>query len=346
MMKVFGLLLILASPLCMGLPWVRLGRAKTVLSKLCFAYVAGYFLRLTLFHFVALPMTILGMRFSTMSNMFTGLLLIMCAVSAWLGRDAIRAKKKKRKLNAYEIVYIVAFVILLLVQLYLTIVMDPTYMTYDDATYTAYSSDALATDYMFITYPTTGVFMQIGFRVIQTSLLFPAYIVRMTGMPVTMVERTFSYALNLLLAYGCYVYMAEDLYAKRENRFAFLIIISVIYIFGYHSHYSMTFRLLGPNSQGKAILAVTLVPFLFVLLRKWLSESYHWRKGFFLFLLSNAACVLSLMGTVYLIAIVVLITVLSLFGKNRHMENALYIVWTGGMPCAYAITYLLMRNFV
>ena len=150
----------------------------------------------------------------------------------------------------------------------MVIVMDPTYMTYDDAGYTAFSSDVLATDFMFITDPITGFFTQISFRVIQTSLLFPAYITRMTGMPVTLVERTFSYVVNLLVAYGCYVYLAEDLYPKRENRFIFLIILSTVYIFGYHSHYSMTFRLLGPNSQGKAILAVTLVPMLFVLMAK------------------------------------------------------------------------------
>lgn len=349
MSNVIGWLLILFSPLCMGLPWVRMGGAKSTVAKLCFAYVAGYFLRLTLFHFIVLPMTIMGMHFSTMSNVFTGALLAACALSVWLGRNAFQIKRKRRKKKKptiFEIIYCITFVSLLLVQLYLTIVMDPTYMTYDDTAYTAFSSDALATDYMFITYPQTGVYMQLGFRVIQSSLLFPAYIVRMTGMPLTMVERTFSYALNLLLAYGCYVYMAEDLYKKREDRFIFLIFISVIYIFGYHSHYSMTFRLLGPNSQGKAILAVTLVPLLFVLLRKWLSEPYNLRKGIFLFLLSNAACALSLMGTGYLIAIVVLITALSLFGKSRYWANLRYVAWTGAMPCAYAIIYLLMKNYI
>ena len=346
MTKVLGLLLILLSPLCMGLPWVRLGGARSATVKLCFAYVAGYFLRLTLFHVVALPMTILGMHFSTMANVFTGLLVAVCAVSVWLGRNAIRRKRKKLKLTVYEIIYCTVLIGLLVYQFYMAIVMDPTYMTYDDATYTVYSSDALATDYMFITNPQTGMYTQLGFRSIQSSLLFPAYITRMTGMPVTTVERTFSYALNLLLAYGCYAYMAEDLYRKRENRFIFLILLSLIYIFGYHSHYSMTFRLLGPNSQGKAILAVTLVPMLFVLMRKWLDKPYQGRYGFLLFLLGDSACALSLMGMAYVPAIVVLLTVISLFRKKRQWGHAVYALCAGAMPATYLGTYILLYNLL
>ena len=62
MFNVLGLLLILLSPFCMGLPWVKAGGAESAVAKACFACVAGYFMRLTLFHAVALPMTVLGLR--------------------------------------------------------------------------------------------------------------------------------------------------------------------------------------------------------------------------------------------------------------------------------------------
>lgn len=346
MFNVLGLLLILLSQFCMGLPWVKAGGAKSAVAKACFACVAGYFMRLALFHAVALPMTVLGLRFSTMANVFTVLLVGACLVSAWLGRDVFRNGEKQPKFTAFDRIYLLAFVALLGVQLVLTVTMDPTTKTYDDAGYTVYSSDALATDYMFITNPLTGLFRPLGFRVVQSALLFPAYISRMTGMPVTMVERTFSYGLNLLLAYGCYVYMAEDLYRQREDRLIFLILLSGAYIFGYHSSYSMTFRLLGPNSQGKAILAVTVVPLLFVVLRKWLDRPYQRKCGLFLFFLSDSACALSLMGTGYVIAIVVLLTVLSLFRKQRQWKHLLYALWAGAMPCAYMASYILLKNLI
>ena len=330
----------------MGLPWVPVGNARSTLSKYCFAYVAGYFVRLTLFHLIAMPMTIAGARFSVMADIFTAALIIACLLSLWLGRSAVPFRPEKPHFSVYEKIYGSVFVFLLLAQLYIAVFMDPTYMTYDDAVYTVYSGDALTTDFMFCTLPQTGLFSKISFRFIQSSLLFPAYIVRMTGMELTVVERTFSYALNLLLAYGCYLYMSEDLYDSRENRIIFLLLISLIYIFGYHSHHSMTFRLLGPNSQGKAILAVTLVPLLFVLFRKKLDQTYDWRFGLFLFLLSDAACALSLMGTGYFVAVVGLMVLLSLFRKQRNWKYLLYILWGCVMPGAYAGIYLFMKYYV
>lgn len=328
----------------MGLPWVRIGEAKGIVTRVCFAYVAGYFIRLTLFHFIALPMTILGMHFSTMSNVFTVALVVACGLSVWFGREVLRVKKhKKLNLTVYEKIYSVFCIGLIVFQLYMCIVMDPTYMTYDDAAYTVYSSDALATDYMFITNTQTGLFEPLGYRVIQNSLLFPAFITRLTGMPITVVERTFGYALNLLLAYSCYIYMAEDLYQSRENRLIFVIIISVIYIFGYHSHYSMTFRLLGPNSQGKAILAVTGVPMITVLLRKSMNSAYNWRIGCLLLLLSIAACALSLMGIIYMIILIPSLLLLSLFNKKWQWKKTIYIAWGCSIPCIYGIVYYIYK---
>ena len=126
MFNLLGLLLILLSPFCMGLPWVKAGGAKSGVAKACFACVAGYFMRLTLFHAVALPMTLLGMRFSTMANVFTVLLVGACLVSAWLGRDAFGKRKKQPRFTAFESIYLLAFLALLGVQLVLTITMDPT----------------------------------------------------------------------------------------------------------------------------------------------------------------------------------------------------------------------------
>lgn len=346
MMNVFGLLLVLVSPPCMGLPWVRISGAKTVMARICFAYVTGYFMRLTLFHAIVVPTALLGMHFSTMANVFTVLLVTVCVICVLLGRNEFQKIRKRSKTTVCEYVYLFVFVGLLMIQLYLTITMDPTSMTADDAGYVAYSGDALVTDYMFITYPVTGAFMKFDFRVMQSSLLFPAYVVRITGIKLTVWERTLSYALNLIIAYGCYIYMADDLHNKREDRLIFLGLLALIYIFGYHSHYSMTFRLLGPNSQGKAVLAVILVPLLFVLLRKRLATKYDWRFGLLLLLLSFSACSLSLMGVAYVSIIITALTALSMFGRRRQWKRMLYVIWASVIPLTYAICYLLSRNYI
>jgi hypothetical protein len=60
--------------------------------------------------------------------------------------------------------------------------------------------------------------------------------------------------------------MTSILLKKMEDRFIFLIILSVANIFGLYSHYSSTFRLLGAIWQGKAVLSVIAIPFMLVYL--------------------------------------------------------------------------------
>lgn len=351
LLHILGVLLILLSPVCMGLPWIPVGGAKSAVSKMCFAYVAGYFLRHTLFHWIAMPMTILGLHFSTMANVFTVALLAICVFSVWKVRDYWRKRvwhrnKWKFDLTRYELVYLIAFAAILAIQVYIMIYMDASDMTFDDATYTVYSSDALASDYMMITDPYTGVYSGITHRFMQSALLFPAFISRLTGMPVTLVDRTFSYTVNLLMAYACYTYMAEDLYQKRDNRILFLLLVSLLYLFGHHSHYSMSFRLLGPNSQGKAILTVILIPLLFVLFRKSMAQGYNRKLGILFLLLSDAACSLSFMGTGYTLCIVVPMTVLSFFGGQKDWRKLFYILWGCALPCLFICVYIYMRYHV
>lgn len=346
MLDILGFILIVISPLLIGLPWITMGGAKGVVSKVSFAYVSGFFLRHTLFHLVAMPMTVLGVHFSVMSTTFTIVLLVVCVFSTWVGRKSISLPLGKCKWTKYEVIYLMIFAGLLAVQLYITVFMDITYMNFDDASYTVYSTDALATDNMMITDPYTGVFMRMNHRFIQSSLLFPAYIAKLTGMPVATIERTFSYSLNLLMAYGSCSYMAEDLYEKRENRFIFLIFVSLLYLFGYYSHYSMTFRLLGANSHGKAILAVIMIPLLFVMFRKKMDQQYDWKFGLFLLLLSISAVSLSLMGAGYMICITGSMSVLAIFCKKREWKKLLYFLWGSTLPCIYICIFLFMKYYV
>ena len=82
-----------------------------------------------------------------------------------------------------------------------------------------------------------------------------------SGFEVTTVYHTLLPVVLLLIAYINFYYIATFLFQKLEDRFVFLIVLSVSYIFGLYSHYSTTFRLLGALWQGKAVLSVIAVPF-------------------------------------------------------------------------------------
>ena len=142
-------------------------------------------------------------------------------------------------------------------------------MGYDNATYTTYGSDALTTDLLFQTGVMTGTFAPLsGRQAFMTVLIYNAWITKMTGIPITMVMRTVQAVYVFILAFMVYAYMAEDLFASRDNRYVFLLILSFLYLFGYYSHYSATFRLLGPSAEGKVVATTELTPLLLILMKK------------------------------------------------------------------------------
>ena len=218
-------------------------------------------------------------------------------------------------------------------------------MGYDDATYTAFGSDALATELLFQNNVHTGVFQPLtGRYYFYTDLIYNAWITRMTGIPITMVARTVQAVYVFILAYMVYAYMAEDLFSSRENRYIFLLLLSFLYLFGYYSHYSATFRLLGPNTQGKAIATTVLTPLLLVLMKKKMTEKYDWKVGLLLMLFSHAATGLSLWGMGMAVIAVALSVFLSLFRKNRSWKHVLYIVWIGFFPAIYLALYMTVLS--
>lgn len=92
----------------------------------------------------------------------------------------------------------------------------------------------------------------------------------------------------------------------------------MLHIYGYNSQYSITFRLLGPNYQGKAVLAASLFPFLFTFLIQKLQEEFDWRAGALLLIISASAAALTLFGVPTMIMNTSLVIVLSLFRKDRR----------------------------
>ena len=333
--------LILITPYFLGLPWRRIGGAKGRGSSLFFTYVTGYFLRLTLFHLICLPIVLMRGRFSVVCNIFTPSLLILSLISVFLGRKSVGGEwvnpwKWLRSHSTYELIYLTGFLLIFLFQIFKIIHMDTTYMGYDDSTYTVYGSDALITDAMFQYNVDTGVFKPLsGKYYYYTSLIYNAWIYKMTGIPITMVMRTVQAVYVFILAYTVYAYMAEDLFQSRDNRYIFLLLLSFLYLFGYYSHYSATFRLLGPNTQGKAIATTVLTPLLLVLMKKKMAEPYDWRTGLLLMLFSHAATALSFWGMGMAVIVVALSTFLSLFRKNRNWKHLLYVVWIGFFPMFY-----------
>ena len=114
-----------------------------------------------------------------------------------------------------------------------------------------------------------------------------------------------------------------------------------MHIYGFYSQYSITFRLLGPNYQGKAVLAASLCPLLFALMMRILEYEYRRRAGVLLLLLSIAATGLTMFGAAVFLMNTVLVITVAMFRRKRYWKHLRYIAWGGIMPAIYGCIYLI-----
>ncbi len=333
-------------PWILGRPWLK--QFNTEHSN-CFAYGVGFFIELALFEIIAFPFIISYSSFHIVVVLFS-ISLVGCSIFCiwFIQKNNLLPKLKNRiRLNQFawhEWTLLILFLVMVSVQIVRGFTRDITYMSYDDATYTTVATDALDADQVGTVYYYTGQAESLITKIAsQTSLCFPAYLSAVSGISVATMEHTIQYIQLILLAYIIYTYMAGELFFKRMDQIAFLLIISVFYIFGYHSHYSLTFRLLGPNYQGKAVLAVSLTPLVLTILIQKTKEPYQWQTGMLLLLLSLAAVSLTLWGTGTMMVIVLLPVLLSLCRRERNWKHLLYILWGCTAPVGFIGLYYMYR---
>ncbi len=216
------------------------------------------------------------------------------------------------------------------------IYLDIGYWSSDDASYGAVANDALNTNMLFRNSAYTGVANSFSIhRAMQTSLIFPAFLSFISGMNVASILHTVLGIYYLLLAYIVYVFLGKILFKNTENICVFIIVLSILYIFGLYTNYSQTYRLLGPSTQGKAVLAVSLFPFFYALMIDKLYRDYDKTFGLILLLLSAAATSMTLFGTISMIGNVVFTVAVSMVGKKRNRKNIRYILWGSILPIIY-----------
>lgn len=333
----FALLFIV--PVLLGTVWTPLLLKR---NRLLACFPVGFFVQLAMFQLLALPFTYLQLSFSLLCGVFVGAQLLGCAYALWLMISKTSPRAKPLPPGKWETIYLILFLGLLGWQLYNVVVKDTTVWSYDDAYYVTYAADAVRFDRMLTIYPNTGTAVSVNStRWLQSFLFYSAYLSKLSGIPVTVMNRTILEAFNVVLAYAVYAFMAGSIFRNKENALIFLIILSILHIYGFYSQYSITFRLLGPNYQGKAVLAASLCPLLFALMMRILEYEYRRRAGVLLLLLSIAATGLTMFGAAVFLMNTVLVITVAMFRRKRYWKHLRYIAWGGIMPAIYGCIYLI-----
>ena len=343
----FWLLLLLGVvPLIIGLPWAH--RLDEPLSY-ALAYGLGFFIRLALFQAAVTPAVFLGGRLIHVVLIDAFLLFGVCVWSLrYIGRHHLIPKRLSiERLSIFELIYLFAFVVVLSVQIVRGFTCDLTYMSLDDATYTVVSEQALEGQGLGSINTATGEIEKMVLKhILPGWLYYPAFLAFFSGLSVATVAHTVQYVQLILLAYAVFWYLSGTLFDGRQNRLIFMLLISLFYWYGYHSHYSLTFRLLGPNYQGKAVLAVSLTALVFAMLVKKLNEPFDRWFARLLFLLGTAACCLSFWGAGTFLVILAFPILISLFFKDRDFRHLLYLVSGSAVPALFVALFFVSQYAV
>ena len=342
------------------IPWICGGFWTGIAKKhaALFRYLTGFMTVLALFELLSIPMVFAHLSLTVQLFVYGAGVVLLCGAAFVYERkkkvkaEEVSEKKKAfpalkdyvKSLTAFEAIYLIAFVLIVGVQVFCTVRYDMGYWNSDDASYVAISTGAIHDGELFLTDPQTGDYSSDSELKYMFSGIYAFYTTCScaTGVPPAVAEHLVFAVWFLLMAYGCYILLADTLFEERENRLLFLVLLALLYLMGKFSHYSVTFRLLGPIWQGKAILAVIIFPLLLVLLPRFLNEEFSWKRCLLLTVISMAAVALTLGGIVTMLVVPGVMMFVH-FIKGRNFKTMLYMAGCAVVPAVVGLSYMWMR---
>jgi hypothetical protein len=308
-----------------------------------FRIVVGFLIMLAVFQLLCVPMTYLYVEFKKLVIVVSIVYMIMLlyGLKCFFSNRRSAAQREKSKHKSKNI-YLFLFLILLGVQLYYTTFYQIGWAADDDYVYVVESAAAIKDNGMYLSNEVTGKTINLNpRRTLNSYNIFVAYLATITGTTVTTMAHTILADYLLLIAYMTFYLLANYL-CKDKYVYIYLILLSLLNIFGGYSIYSFSYRLLGPIWQGKAVVMAIVLPFLFWMIPNIFSREFEGRQCWLLMIVTMASCACTLMGAGMSLG---LICCLGLFYilKYRQMRNLLYVVCSGGIAGAHVVLYLVLR---
>lgn len=266
-------------PFFMGLPFAGLGLERE--KKLSTAIICGYMEMWALFQVIAVMFILTTNEFNHIVYTF-GIVSVALAVGglAWSyyrGKTHVIEKpikaqrcmpwklagKKERVEKCIELAVWSAFIGIVIFQIVMSVCMA--FADGDDAYYIPISAITEASGSMYHVIPYTGEYSQLDIR--HGLAPFPiwiAFLGRISGIHSTILAQSVLGGVLIMICYLIYSSIARIIFAdNKEGIPYFMLIVAVMQIYGNYSFYTAETFLLTRTSQGKAVLANLIIPFLF-----------------------------------------------------------------------------------
>lgn len=323
---------------------ILLGKLITYFRKekneIIFEIILGYMIKFAILEIIAIPLILLKISFTLLLAIYLILIIIASIISIVLNFKNIKEKIKTFKINLKENLALkLCLLILIFVQVFHVVYF--THIDDDDAVYVAQSLTSIETNTLYQMNPSQGNNYGIYMRYALSP--FPMYISItsiFTGIHSTIIWHTILSGIMVILSYFVYYLFGKKLFKQENKNLVFLIILSIINIFGNFSQYTtFSYFLLRPW-QGKSVLINLILPFLWYIFLDITNEEKRYINWIILYITVFAACLVSGMGIV-LTPISLAILAIVFFFKDKNYK---YLLKTGiGLiPCViFAILYIL-----
>ena len=291
-----GLLWLLIIPEIIGLGIIRFSKKENI--SMLFAYVLGHIFGFALFELLAIPMTFAKFQYTTLAYSWMVIEIILAIISLkvnWYDLGDIIGDNIMDVLDLPKLLNII-FLLLIFLQCYVGFA----YMheDYDDSNFLGKATIAIDTNslykyddigYEYTSFPSRHVFSP-----------FPIYTATLStaiGVHPLILAKTFFPIVFISMAYMIYAMIADVLFKEdKQKTLIFLIILSLLYIWGAYSNYTNFVFLLYRIWQGKAILANIILPFIWLIFLKYINKDVKFFGWFILLLTLWGADLLSSMA--------------------------------------------------
>lgn len=249
-----------------------------------------------------------------------------------------------REKKAWTWIFGTVAVVLILMQAYIPAHYE--HRDEDDARFVAEEVSAVVHDTMYIDDPIEGKYMYWELGEVKKDLTSPwamyvAMCCKLSDIPPAVMSHTYLPFFLIIMCYAVYLLLGAALTkGDWEKTWMFLILLSVIHLYGYTSTHTMASMLLLRIWQGKAVCASLILPLFFYVMYQVMNETYKTSWMYFLIVLTTAACLLSGIGIVTAPAILFLYGIVDFF--YYHKWKKLLQIWIAAMPSALCLLYYLL----
>lgn len=289
-------------------------------NNILLAFVAGYIIEFALFEIIAIPITFLKIKFTTLLLIWNILLIALSIISVILN---IKRYKEFFKYNFKQIkeLPIITILVVILIGLQLFVVFRYMHVDDDDAFYVGLATTTIYTNQIGMHNPSRG--NEWGWQsryVLSPFSIYIATLSEQVGLAPTAMAHTICPVLFISIMYMVYTLIAQKLFKEDKKAIClFLILINILYIFGNYSlRTNFTFALFR-IWQGKAFLANIILPTIWYSLMITSEEKMKLKQIIIMLVVMIATCLPTSLGIVVgPLSVAVYALIYAIKEKNIH----------------------------